>query len=421
MEKIIQLSSIDHLLKSVSVLSKKHEDIAKITGENFNLFSIMNMETNERYTHSAIIGELLNPKGSHGQGSVFLKLFFDEVESLKSIQEFNFENAKITSEKYLGIVDIERKTGGFIDLILEDDKHTIIIENKIYAPDQAAQLERYKNHYKSSVLLYLNLFGDEPSNESKGILKIDEDFHLITYKNHIKNWLEKCHKETTDQPVLRESIKQYLHLVKKLTNQTINNDMSKEIKNILLKDLKSAKEIVDNFNEAKAIILNTIRKELKKELVKIYEEKYFFFENTPKAEEKNSHIWFSLKEFKENDKQITCFGIEPFSGYGNNQNELFIGILDFENINQTLFKEYIPELKFHGWWRGVETIGDFKSYSINFSDIDFLQLLHDNPPILHELIQFIVNKTYEYVQIHEQSLSLILSKGKKPQNIISEV
>ncbi len=420
MENNVQLSSIDHLLKNVSIISKKYEDIAKITGENFNIFSIMSMEANERYTHSAIIGELLNPKGSHGQGSVFLKLFFNEIESLKSINEFNFENAKVTSEKYLGIVDVERKTGGFIDLVIEDNEHTIIIENKIYAPDQVAQLERYKNHYKSAVLLYLNLFGDEPSNESKGELKIDEDFHLITYKNHIKNWLEKCHKETADQPVLRESIKQYLHLVKKLTNQTINNDMSKEIKNILLKDLKSAKEIADNFQEAKAIILNMVRDELKKKLIKIHEEKYYFFENSHKAEEKNSHIWFSLKEFKETDKQITCFGLEPFSGYGNSQNELFIGMLDFENTNQALFKNHIPELKFHGWWRGIKTIGDFKCYPINFSDVNFLQVLHDNPPILHELIQFITDKTNEYVKLHEQSLALILSQRKKQQNIISD-
>lgn len=419
MENNIQLSDIRNLLKNVSVISKKYDDIAKITGEKFNIFSIMSMETNERYTHSAIIGELLNPKGSHGQGSIFLKLFFDEIECLKSINEFNFENARITSEKYLGVVDIERKTGGFIDLIIEDNKHTIIIENKIYAPDQAAQLERYKNHYKSAVLLYLNLLGDEPSDDSKGTLKINEDFHLITYKNHIKNWLEKCHKETADQPVLRESIKQYLHLIKKLTNQTVNNDMSKEIKNILLKDLKSAKEIADNFLEAKAIVLNTIRNGLKNKLIEVYSERYYFFENNHKVGDKNSHIWFSLKEFRENDKQITCFGLEPFSGCGNSQNELFIGILDFENTHQALFKEYFPELKINGWWRGIETIGEFKSYTINFSDIDFLQFLYDNPSILQELIQFIADKTNEYVQRQEKSLTLILSQKKKIENIIS--
>lgn len=419
MENNIQLSNIRNLLKNVSVISKKYDDIAKITGEKFNIFSIMSMETNERYTHSAIIGELLNPKGSHGQGSIFLKLFFDEIECLKSVDGFNFENARITSEKYLGVVDIERKTGGFIDLIIEDSKHTIIIENKIYAPDQAAQLERYKSHYKSAVLLYLNLLGDEPSDDSKGTLNINEDFYLVTYKNHIKNWLEKCHKETADQPVLRESIKQYLHLIKKITNQTINNDMSKEIKDILLKDLKSAKEIVDNFQEAKATILNVIRNELKKKLIEVYDEKYYFFENSHKAEDKNSHIWFSLKEFQENHKQqITCFGIEPFSGYGNSQNKLFIGMLDFENTNLTLFKEHFPELKLNGWWRDIENIGDFKGYSINFSDIDFLQLLYDNPPVLHELVQFIADKTNEYVQLHEKSLTLILSQRKKIQDII---
>ncbi|WPO92890.1 PD-(D/E)XK nuclease family protein [Chryseobacterium sp. HR92] len=409
----IQLSTIKHLLTNISIISKKYNDIAQVTGENFNLFSIMRMETNERYTHSAIIGELLNIKGTHGQGNIFLKLFFNEIKCLHSIKDFNFENANITLEKYLGTVDIEGKTGGFIDIIIEDGKHTIIIENKIYASDQEAQLERYKNHYRQAVLIYLNLFGTEPSDESKGTLKSNIDFHLITYKDHIKKWLEKCHKESVEQPVLRESIKQYLHLIKKLTNQTVNNDMGEEIKNLLLQDLKSAKEIADNFQAAKAIILNKIRSELKRELEKIYNEKYYFFENHNAAEEKNSHIWFSLKEFKEDSKQISCFGLEPFSGWGNNQNNLFIGMLDFENQDLPLFKKHIPNIKINGWWRGIEDFGIFESYPIDFSDVEFLQLLHSNPIKLQALIQFIIEKTKNYVSRYENTFMIIHSERKE--------
>ncbi|QIY89673.1 PDDEXK-like family protein [Chryseobacterium gallinarum] len=408
-----QLSQIKGLLEKVSVISKKYHDIAQIRGENFNIFSIMSMETNERYTHSAMIGELLNPRGSHGQGSVFLKLFFKEIECLKPIHQFNFENAKVTVEKYLGSIDLERKTGGYIDIIIEDGNNTIIIENKIYAVDQVSQLERYKNHYKQAVLLYLNLYGNEPSGKSKGQLEVNKDFYLITYKSHIKNWLEECHQQVVNQPVLRETIKQYLHLVKKLTNQTINNDMSDEIKSLLLSDLKSAKEISDNFHSAKAIILNKIRDGLKKELEKIYEDRYYFFENHNRAEEKNSHIWFSLKDYKEDDKQIICFGLESFSGYSNNQNDLFIGILDFYNSYQILFKEYFPDMKINGWWRGIESIGNFESYNIDFSDIDFLQFLYDNPFKLPELIRVITDKTMEYINRHEKTLITILSSSRK--------
>lgn len=33
------------------------------------------MATSEVHTHTPIIADLLNPKGSHGQGSIFLKIF----------------------------------------------------------------------------------------------------------------------------------------------------------------------------------------------------------------------------------------------------------------------------------------------------------------------------------------------------------
>lgn len=47
----------------------------KNKGELFNTFSILKMETAENKTHSNFIAELLNPKGSHLKGSIFLERF----------------------------------------------------------------------------------------------------------------------------------------------------------------------------------------------------------------------------------------------------------------------------------------------------------------------------------------------------------
>lgn len=69
------MDKINNLLQQVSIIQKKYDEIAKITGENFNIFSIMRAENDEVRTHSRIIAEFLNPKGIHNQGSVFLKLF----------------------------------------------------------------------------------------------------------------------------------------------------------------------------------------------------------------------------------------------------------------------------------------------------------------------------------------------------------
>lgn len=260
-----------NLLQHVSIISKKYDDIAKITGENFNVFSVMSMESDERFTHSAIIGELLNPKGSHSQGSVFLKLFVEEISSLKEIENFDFENAKVIIEEHIGLIDEKYSKGGFIDIVLKDNNNVIVIENKIYAGDQKNQLVRYKNHYPNGKMLYLNLFGDEPSKDSSGNLIIDTDFHIISYKTEITNWIEKCHKESVEQPIIRETIKQYLYLIKKLTNQTTNDKMSEEIVKLISKYPKESFEIANNVSKFKREIyfffMNKIRDyALKKEI-----------------------------------------------------------------------------------------------------------------------------------------------------------
>jgi len=64
-EKSDNTDKIVHLLEQVNVLVQKHERKAKEGGENFNIFSIMNMESDEVKTHSSIIADLLHPEGAH--------------------------------------------------------------------------------------------------------------------------------------------------------------------------------------------------------------------------------------------------------------------------------------------------------------------------------------------------------------------
>ena len=66
-------------LERVTSINKKYENIAEITGENFNVFRILGLSSSEVRTHSAFIAELLNPKGSHNQKQIFLKLFCEDV------------------------------------------------------------------------------------------------------------------------------------------------------------------------------------------------------------------------------------------------------------------------------------------------------------------------------------------------------
>ena len=65
-------ANIERMLKGAKVIWNQQEEIKRLKGEHFNIFSVLNMETRENATHSAFLGELLNPKGSHLFGSLFL-------------------------------------------------------------------------------------------------------------------------------------------------------------------------------------------------------------------------------------------------------------------------------------------------------------------------------------------------------------
>jgi hypothetical protein len=266
--------SIKNLLIQVSAITKKYESIAEITGENFNVFKVLGLTTNEVQTHSAFLTELLNPTGSHGCKDIFLKLLIDQMrlkfseeqkspdhqEFLNRFRNFNTENAKASVEHHIGIINDSWEEGGRIDIHIQDkENNVIIIENKIFAGDQKNQLVRYHNAYPGAPIFYLTLKGDKPTDVSKKGLNEGVNYACISYANDIIAWLEQCRKEAVSYPLLRETITQYIHLLKYLTNQTINEAMSEEI----------VKKIINNADFLEAIleidkgnIINKIKKEL---------------------------------------------------------------------------------------------------------------------------------------------------------------
>lgn len=66
------------LLQTEKILNARREQLRR-TGGNFNIFSILGMETKEVQTHSRLLYELLNPAGSHNMGDRFLREFFSIV------------------------------------------------------------------------------------------------------------------------------------------------------------------------------------------------------------------------------------------------------------------------------------------------------------------------------------------------------
>ncbi len=221
---------INNLLNQVSLLKDKNDERASFSGEKFNVFSLLKREYDEVHTHTPILADLLNPKGTHGQGSVFARLFLEllDIENLHD----DLDDASVTKEKDAGAY-------GRIDILFETKNACLVIENKIHADDQSKQLERYYNYVKTKEVkttnfVYLTLFGSDPSKYAFGSLgnKDRDRIRRLSYKSDIVDWLDECIKEVARVPQVRELLIQYQNLLRKLTG-SLNRSLTMELKGLL--------------------------------------------------------------------------------------------------------------------------------------------------------------------------------------------
>ena len=218
---------------SICALEQAQQEERNRKGENYNLFSILNIERYE-LKHSALIANLLDPKGSHGCGDAFLRAFFEIA--LKE-RAYPFEGCTLPdsdTEYYTG--PIAGDTGGRIDILVKSSRYGLIIENKIYAGDQDKQLTRYENYGKETFgadgyhLVYLTLYGCDASKESTATKSAEEVGYLrLSYAEDILRWLEQCVRLADNKPLVRESLNQYIRTIKQLTYQDMNQKNIRKI------------------------------------------------------------------------------------------------------------------------------------------------------------------------------------------------
>lgn len=240
---------------------------ARLSGASFNVFNVLRMEEDEVRLHSRFIAELLDPRGSHGQGSAFLEMFLRQVEcSVPKDSRIDADKARVEREHYIGRVEMSDAdpTGGRIDVFITDGTRHISIENKIDHGEGDHQVDRYCNYRPdSNFVLFLTPKG-RCANTQKST------YAPVSYGAHIVPWLEDCHKHCTDLPALRESIKQYLVVVKTLTSgDPLMNEVDEDVKRLLRKNMEAAHLIYISYeptiHEAVRGFAEKLREALEKE------------------------------------------------------------------------------------------------------------------------------------------------------------
>ncbi|WP_010249778.1 PD-(D/E)XK nuclease family protein [Myroides injenensis] len=185
----------------------------------FNIFRVMFKLHDEKYLHSRFISFLLDPNGSHGQGTIFLALFLEVM----GISDYSLEDVTVNPN--------EQNRGEIhnIDILINNKyKQAIIIENKVFAKDQTKleeediylkyQLPRYyhkmaldsaNDKLKVVSIIYLTIDGKDP----EFLEQFPEDVKgLLNKKDHLSDiakWLDLCLNSLSEESDFKRSIEHY--------------------------------------------------------------------------------------------------------------------------------------------------------------------------------------------------------------------
>jgi hypothetical protein len=163
----------------------------------FNVFDFIDPDENKL---SDVLAFLLDPKGAHGQGDLFLRLFFKQLKLQSDRQQLRIATVRREASTH-GILKSRRRMD-----VLVDAGTLVAIENKVDAMEQPEQVKDYLAHLREctrhrsriSALVYLTPNGRSP--ESLGTSKLskqqaDENLHCWSYHKDLRTWLDNCRRE----------------------------------------------------------------------------------------------------------------------------------------------------------------------------------------------------------------------------------
>jgi hypothetical protein len=276
---------MDPLLNYVVLLNKEQG-----TGdekEEYNVFSVLGIQSREVLI-CRMIADLLNPRGRHGMGSAYLRLFVDEVLKIKIADETLLKHAVVSTEYS---IDAERR----IDIVLEIGKMFLPVEVKIYACEQKSQCYDYYTFAKEkdadTKVYYLTRFGHMPGAYSMrgkdGIISEDK-IVCLSFQKDITHWLKECCRIST--PNVGVVISQFEKSIEKVTDR-LGEKRMEQIADEMVRSpetLRAGMMIADALEIAKCKVLYAVLAEFEMQMKQI-ESKYGL------AREKNIR-WYEYED-----------------------------------------------------------------------------------------------------------------------------
>ena len=364
------IAFLDEVKPIIKDIHAKEEE-KRARGENFNVFSILGIETREFYI-CKMLGALLSPQGAHEAGEIFLEKFLEDV----------LNESAIGAETSIVRCEDATKKRRRIDLTIEIDGKIIPIEAKIHAGDQEHQLADYFEEIKNrkgacAYICYLTKDGRKPSRNSmtstsgNTILK-ETQIKRLSWKDDIVPWLEDCVALETVQgkTIVQANIWQLIDTIRGW-----DNAMELQFKNIVNSDdrLGSALGIWQMVGAARNALWHNFVEEFESQMKDVHR-----LENIP---DKESEYWFEKPEqgnygiglvLKNGSGDNHCIGFCLFGSDGRYKNNDYY-TSDAGKLNKAkgcLYEKNFKtprQLPAEIPWLHREKFPEFKDEEINFS------------------------------------------------------
>lgn len=163
-----------------NLVNDENFDRLELELRNTNIFSILGIERME-IRHSNFLAWLLDPNGTHGLGSLFLKRFLRDI--------FLFDNPESVDNLALheaSVRDLEvKREWKKIDILLIASNFIVCVENKVDSSDRPAQLKEYREIVRKqypnlqAAFVYLTPEGRNPNDEDEQNTYINYSYENI--------------------------------------------------------------------------------------------------------------------------------------------------------------------------------------------------------------------------------------------------
>ena len=253
------------LMAGLAAIERDCADSDRVQSPRFNLFELIQVERNEKWTHSAFLSDLFNPRGCHGQRSLFLSYLLEWVKEKANMQlpdglaETPWE---VETEKWT--------SNGFIDICIEsfDSDFIIVMENKVDAAEQPDQIYRYhqwaSKRCKHPVVIYLTLNGKEASTSREA------PYVRMSYRDDMSGLLASAQGEI-ESAAVREVVGQCVSIIRKLGGVHPMSDYDRRVVEYLAEseNLPYALDVAERIEAVKEEVLRVFFSKLKDRLAEL--------------------------------------------------------------------------------------------------------------------------------------------------------